>query len=244
MPSVLVTGASRGIGRAIAERFGTEGYDVAVNYRSSTEQAAEAVAAVESSGRRAVAIRADVSDPEAARGMVERASAELDGLDHVVNNAGINQHRSTDELTPGEFDRMLRVNAHGVFTTTKAAVPHLAESDVEEGPSIINLASILAFVGAAHEPHYAASKMAVVGLTRSHADEFAPDVRVNALAPGHILTDMTSGRSEAEERRKRREIPLDEFGSPEDVAQAASYLRDAGFVTGEVLHVNGGETMR
>jgi 3-oxoacyl-[acyl-carrier protein] reductase len=225
-------------------RFGSEGYDVAVNYRTSEDRAAEVVDAIESEGGSAVAIRANVGDADDASALVERASEALNGLDHVVNNAGINQHKHTDELTVAEFERMMRVNVRSAFTVSKAALPRLVDSSVEEGPSILNLASILAFTGAAHECHYSASKMAVVGLTRSHAEEFAPEVRVNALAPGHIVTDMTDWLSSDEEETKLRDIPLDRFGYPEDVAQAASFLRDASFVTGEVIHLNGGEEMR
>lgn len=244
MPAVLVTGSSRGIGRGIAERFASDGYDVAVNYRSSEEAATEVVKAIEGMGRAAVAIQADVSDPVAAADLVDRAVAELGGLDHVINNAGINQHVFTDELSPEEFGRMLEVNLTSVFTVTKAAVPHLRESEDVPGPSVTNLASILAFTGAAYEPHYAAAKGGVVSLTRSHADEFAPEIRVNALAPGFIVTDMTDYLTPEEEERKRGKIPLDRFGYPKDVADAAAFLRDAEFVTGEVLHVNGGELMQ
>lgn len=243
MPTTLVTGASRGIGRAIAERFGSEGYDVAVNYRTSEDRAAEVVDRIESDGRRAVALQADVSDPEQATDLVERANSELGGLDHVVNNAGINQHKHTPGLSPEEFNRMLDVNVQGTFTVSKAALPYLRDSAVDERASIINLSSILAFSGAAFEPHYATSKMGVIALTRSHAEEFAPEIRVNALAPGHIQTDMTDWLPADQEAEKLAEIPVERFGDPEDVAQAASYLRDASFVTGETIHVNGGELM-
>ena len=243
MPTILVTGSSRGIGRAIAERFGSEGYDVAVNYRTSEDRAAEVVDQIESRGRRSVALQADVSDPEEAASLVERANSRLGGLDHVVNNAGINQHKHTEELTPEEFNRMLKTNTQGTFTVSKAALPYLRDSSTDERSSIINLSSILAFRGAAFEPHYAASKMGVVALTRSHAEEFAPEVRVNALAPGHIDTDMTDWLPPEQKEKKLAEIPVGRFGHPEDVAQAASYLRDADFVTGETIHVNGGELM-
>lgn len=244
MPSALITGSSRGIGRAVAEQFAEDGYDVVVNYRSSERAAEDVVDSIKAGGKTAVAVQADVSVPEEAAVLVEEAARVLGGLDHVVNNAGINQHKYTPSLTPEEFDRMLTVNVNSAFGVNKAAVPHLSESRVEEGPSITSLSSILGFTGAAHECHYAASKSGIIGLTRSHAAEFAPNVRVNAVAPGHIVTDMTRGLSSEEERQKREEIPLDRFGAPEDIAHAVAYLRDAEFVTGETIHVNGGETMR
>jgi len=245
MPTALVTGSSRGIGRAIALRYAADGYDVVVNYVSS-EQAARTVATLvrEEADQEAIAVRADVGDPDAAADLVEAAVAEFGRLDHVVNNAGIDQHVFTEDLSPEDFDHVMDVNVNGTFAVTKAALPHLRESDVEPTPSVVNISSILAHEGAPIECHYAASKAGIVGLTKSHALDFAPDVRVNAIAPGHIETDMTSDRSEAEEREQRDAIPLGIFGRPADVAEAAAFLRDARFVTGETLEVNGGELMR
>ncbi|OYR56453.1 SDR family NAD(P)-dependent oxidoreductase [Halorubrum halodurans] len=241
MPAAVVTGSSRGIGRGIALRFAEDGYDVAVNYHTS-EDAAESVAAeVRDRGRAAVVVGADVSDPEAAAGLVEAAADAFGGVDHVVNNAGIDQHVYTEELDPADFDRVMDVNVNSAFNTTKAALPYLRGSDDE--PSVTNVSSILAHTGAPIECHYAASKGALLSLTRSHAADFAPDVRVNAIAPGHVETDMTGDRTPEEEREQLEAIPVDRFGRPADIAEAAAYLRDAGFVTGETLNVNGGELM-
>ncbi|MFB6094868.1 MAG: SDR family NAD(P)-dependent oxidoreductase, partial [Halodesulfurarchaeum sp.] len=168
----------------------------------------------------------------------------LGGLDHLVNNAGIDQHQRTAALDPADFDRVMDVNVNGAFNATKAALPHLQDSVVEEGPSITNISSILAYTGAAIECHYAASKAGLLGLTKSHARDFAPEIRVNAIAPGHVETDMTADRTPAERAEEREGISLDRFGQPEDIADAAAYLRDASWVTGETLHVNGGELMR
>jgi 3-oxoacyl-[acyl-carrier protein] reductase len=242
MPAAVVTGSSRGIGRAIALRFAEDGYDVAVNYHTS-EDAAERVAdRVRDHGNAAVAVGADVSDPRDAAELVGAATDAFGGVDHVVNNAGIDQHVYTAELDPADFDRVMDVNVNSAFNVTKAALPHLRAS--EDGPSVTNVSSILAHTGAPIECHYASSKGALVSLTRSHARDFAPGIRVNCVAPGHVETDMTADRTPEEKREELAGIPVDRFGDPRDIADAVAYLRDAGFVTGETLNVNGGEDMR
>lgn len=242
MPAAVVTGSSRGIGRAIAVRFARDGYDVAVNYHTGEDAAEETADRVRDAGQEAVVVGADVSDPDDARRLVETAAAELGGVDHLVNNAGIDQHVYTESLADEDFDHVMDVNVNGAFSVTKAALSHLRESD--DDPSVTNISSILAHTGAPVECHYAASKGALLSLTRSHAGDFAPDVRVNAVAPGHIETDMTSDRTDEEMAAEVAEIPMGRIGQPEDIAEACAYLRDATFVTGETLDVNGGELMR
>ncbi|NHN58882.1 MULTISPECIES: 3-oxoacyl-ACP reductase family protein [Halorussus] len=250
MPAALVTGSSRGIGRAVARRFARDGYDVAVNYASSAQKARTVAERIEEeTDSEAVAVRADVGDAEAAADLVDATVEAFGGVAHVVNNAGVDQHVFTEDLSPADFDRVMDTNVNGAFNVTKAALPHLrdaAESDDGPAPtpSVTNVSSILAHTGAPVECHYAASKSGILGLTKSHAADFAPDVRVNAVAPGHVETDMTADRTEAEKREELAEIPLGRFGQPEDIAEAVAYLRDAGFVTGETLEVNGGELMR
>ncbi|WP_121820909.1 glucose 1-dehydrogenase [Halostella salina] len=242
MPAAVVTGSSRGIGKAIALRFAADGYDMAVNYHTN-EGAARAVAdAVAERGQEAVVVGADVSDPEDAARLVDRTADAFGGVDHVVNNAGIDQHVYTEDLDPADFDRVMDVNVNSAFAVTKAALPHLRDSD--DDPSVTAISSILAHTGAPIEAHYAASKGALLSLVRSHAADFAPDVRVNAVAPGHVETDMTADRTPEEKREELADIPLERFGRPEEIADAVAYLRDAGFVTGETLNVNGGEEMR
>jgi len=244
MPTAIVTGSSRGIGAAIARRFGADGYDVVVNYHER-EAAAEATAeAVREAGGDAVVQGADVSAFEEARTLVEAGVEAFGGVDHLVNNAGIDQHVYTETLSPEDFDRVMDVNVNSAFHCTKAALPHLRESDEDPGPSVTNVSSILAFTGAPIECHYAGSKGALLSLTKSHARDFAPGIRVNAVAPGHVETDMTADRSPEQKREELAAIPVDRYGQPEDIADAVAYLRDAGFVTGETLNVNGGELMR
>jgi len=242
MPTAIVTGSSRGIGRATALRFAADGYDVAVNYHTSDRQAAAVAETIRDRGRAAAVIGADVSDPEGPERLVEETVEELGGVDHLVNNAGIDQHRYTPELSPADFARIVDTNLNSAFAVTKAALPHLRAS--EDDPSVTNISSILAHTGAPIEVHYAASKGGMLSLTRSHAAEFAPEIRVNAVAPGHVETDMTADRSPEQKREELDRIPVDRYGQPEDIADAVAYLRDATFVTGETLNVNGGEDMR
>jgi NAD(P)-dependent dehydrogenase (short-subunit alcohol dehydrogenase family) len=246
MPVALVTGSSRGIGRAIARQYAADGCDVALNYNTSKRAAETTVAEIEAeTDCDAVAIQADVGNPVAATDLVDEAIETFGRLDHLVNNAAINEHVYTPALSPAEFANVLNVNVTGAFTVTKAALSSLRDSDVTPGPLVVNIASRLAFDGAAYECHYAASKAAVVGLTKSHACEFAPAIRVNCVAPGYIETAMTDATNDEEDKRERRGIiPVGRLGQPEDVAEAAAYLRDAGYVTGETLQVNGGQLMR
>jgi Dehydrogenases with different specificities (related to short-chain alcohol dehydrogenases) len=246
VPAALVTGSSRGIGAATAVRFARDGYDVTVNYHSSPEAAADTAAAVREAGAEATVVEADASDPDGARRLVDRTVEAFGTLDHLVNNAGIDQHVYTAELSPGDFDRVMDVNVNSAFCCTKAALSHLEAADGGDAPtpSVTNVSSILAFTGAPVEVHYAASKGGLLSLTKSHAADFAPGVRVNAIAPGHVETDMTADRTPEEKREELAEIPVDRYGQPEDIAEAVAYLRDAGFVTGETLNVNGGELMR
>jgi len=242
MPSAIVTGSSRGLGRATALRFAEDGYDVAVNYHTSDEQAGEVADAIRDRGQDAVVVGADVSDPDAAARLVEETVDAFGGVDHLVNNAGIDQHVYTEDLDPADFDRIMDVNVNSAFNATKAALKHLRASD--DHPSVTNISSILAHTGAPIECHYAASKGALVSLTRSHARDFAPGIRVNAVAPGHVETDMTADRTPEEKAEELEAIPVERYGQPADIADAVAYLRDATFVTGETLNVNGGEDMR
>ncbi|AXR79432.1 SDR family NAD(P)-dependent oxidoreductase [Natrarchaeobaculum sulfurireducens] len=241
MPAAVVTGSSRGIGKAIALRFADDGYDVAVNYRSSADAADAVVDEIRDRGQAAVAVGADVSNADAAARLVDAAADAFGGVDHVVNNAGVDQHVVTEDLEPSDFDRIMDVNVNSAFAVTKAALPFLHASTAD--PSVTNVSSILAHTGAAIECHYAASKGALLSLTRSHARDFAPGIRVNAVAPGHVETDMTGDRSPAEKREELAVIPVDRYGRPDEIADAVAYLRDATFVTGETLNVNGGELM-
>lgn len=226
-------------------RYAQDGVDVAINYRSSEERANHVVEEIsETTEVDAAAFQADVGNPEQAVRLVAETVDEFGGLDHLVNNAGINQHAFTPELSPDDFRDLMAVNIDGAFAVTKAAHPHLLDSSVSPGPSVVNVSSIVAHTGAAIECHYAASKSGLIGLTRSHASEFAPEIRVNAVAPGLVETDMTADRTKEERESEEAEIPLGRYGAPKEIAEAAAYLRDAAYVTGETLNINGGVEMR
>lgn len=242
MPTAIVTGSSRGIGRGIAARYAADGYDIAVNYHTNEAKAEETAEMVRAAGQAALVVGADVSDPAAAERLVDETVEAFGGVDQLVNNAGIDQHVFTESLDAKDFDTVMNVNVNSAFNVTKAALPHLRAS--KNNPSVVNISSILAYTGAPIEVHYAASKGALLSLTKSHAGDFAPEVRVNAVAPGHIETDMVSDRTEAELEAEIAEIPVGRIGQVEDIADGCAYLRDAGFVTGETLNINGGELMR
>lgn len=240
MTGVLVTGSSRGIGKAIATRFARDGYDVVINYRAN-EQAAEQTSREirEETGQEALVVRADVSDPDTVERLVERAVETLGELAHVVNNAGIEESCPTDELATADFDRVMDTNVNSAFSVSRTAYPHLVAAD-EPSPSITNLSTFMALSGYPNEPHYISSKAALLGLTASLALDFAPEVRVNALAPGHVETDMTDQSRMAENEQR---IPLGRYGTVEEIADAAAYLRDATYVNGETLRIDGGASL-
>lgn len=239
----LVTGASRGIGSGIAVEMAREGADVVVNYSQSEEKAIEVARGIEALGRRALLIRADVSRQDEVEAMRKMILQQFAGVDILVNNAGVHYHLKTWEMDQGEWSRVLGVNLDGVFFCSRAFTP---EMRAKKWGRIINISSIVAFTGTDHEAHYAASKAAVIGLTKSFALELAPyNITVNAIAPGYIDTDMTSAMTAKEKEQAIKLIPIGRVGQPEDIAYTAVFLASdrASFITGQTVHVNGGEAM-
>jgi 3-oxoacyl-[acyl-carrier protein] reductase len=239
----LVTGASRGIGRGIAFEMAREGADVVVNYTRSDKKAGEVARQIQTLGRRAISVRADVSNPKQVEGMRNRILKEFHGVDILVNNAGVHHHLKSWEIENAEWRHVLGVNLDGVFHCSRA---FSQEMRARRWGRIINISSIIAFTGTDHEAHYGASKAAVLGLTKSLALELAGyNITVNAIAPGWIETDMTSDITPEEKSKALELVPLRRMGQPEDIAHVAAFLASekASFITGQTIHVNGGEAM-
>ena len=236
----LVTGASRGIGRAIAIRLAEEGCDVAVNYNTSKDAAEEVLMVIRGTGRRSVAVQADVASPEQVEAMVTTVEGELGPVDILVNNAGIHKHHKSWEMSVEDWDRIIGVNLTGAYLTSHLLGPRMAERGWGR---IVNISSIVADIGSDHEAHYTASKAGMHGLTKSLALELSPKgVTVNAVSPGWIRTDMTADVVEEEWDEALAEIPMGRIGEPEEIASVVAYLSspESSYVTGQVLHVNGG----
>ncbi len=239
----LVTGASRGIGKAIALMLAENGADIAVNFAGSTA-AAEAVAAeIEKMGRKAILVQGDVSKTEVCAEMVEKVVKELGHIDILVNNAGITRDTLLLRMKEEDWDAVLNTNLKGVFNCTKAAVKYMAK---QRSGSIVNISSVVALMGNAGQANYAAAKAGILGFTRSVAKEMAArGIRVNAVTPGFIKTDMTSVLSEKVVAAMEASIPLARLGEPEDIAKAVLFLvsDNAAYITGQTLHVDGGMVM-
>ena len=238
-----MTGGSRGIGAECARRLARDGWDVAVHYNTGLSEAVGIVRDVEASGGRALALGADVSDPDQCAGLVDAAGEALGGLDAVVASAGVYDRARLDDLPPERWARTIATNLSGTFHVVRAAVPLLRTG---MGASAVLVSSQLARLGSGHGAHYAASKAAVEGLTRALALEVAPlGVRVNCVAPGMTRTAILSPYTVEELARRATAVPARRIGEPSDVAAAVAFLvsADASYMTGAVLHVNGGVLM-
>lgn len=239
----LVTGASRGIGKAIALLLAENGADVAVNFAGSTA-AAEAVAAeIEKMGRKAILVQGDVSQTEVCAEMVDKVVKELGHIDILVNNAGITRDTLLLRMKEEDWDAVLNTNLKGVFNCTKVAVKYMAK---QRSGAIVNISSVVALMGNAGQANYAAAKAGILGFTRSVAKEMAGrGIRVNAVTPGFIKTDMTSVLSKKVVAAMEASIPLARLGEPEDIAKAVLFLvsDNAAYITGQTLHVDGGMVM-
>jgi 3-oxoacyl-[acyl-carrier protein] reductase len=230
----LVTGASRGIGRAVALALAEAGADVAVNYRERADDARAVVASLQAAGRRALAVGADVSDSAAVAGMVAAVTAGLGPVDVLVNNAGIALIRTVDDLTEADFDLTLTVNLKSAFLCTQAVLPHMRS---QRWGRIVNISSGAARGAGGIGVHYNASKAGMEGLTRGYAARLVKEgITVNAVAPSLIDTDMMAARREEYEKR----IPLGRMGTSEEVAQAVLMVLGNPYMTGQTVQLNGG----
>lgn len=241
--TAIVTGGARGIGAAIAVAFAAEGADVVIADRLGEEVAARVVEQIEAAGRKAVFVPADVADEEQVRAMVDRAYAELGEVDILVNNAGVVSQQFFHELPVAEFDRVLGVNLRGVFLCTRFVLPRML---ARGSGNVINVASQLGQIGGNEMVHYSASKAGVIGLTKALAREVSTKgIRVNAIAPGPILTDMMAEETDEWAAQKLSELPINRFGEANEVAPTAVFLAsdDSSYYIGQTLCPNGGDVM-
>jgi 3-oxoacyl-[acyl-carrier protein] reductase len=242
--TALVTGASRGLGRAIALAFAEQGADVAINYRGNADAAAEVVTAITGQGRRAIAVQGDTSEGrEACDAIVKAALDELGSIDILVNNAGITRDNLLMRMGPDEWDAVIDTNLSGPFWMTRAIARPMMKA---RSGRIINMSSAAGRMGNAGQANYAAAKAGLIGLTKTTARELASrGITCNAIAPGLITTDLTADLPEAATDALKSLTPLGYIGSVEDVAAAAVYLAsdEARYVTGQVLGVDGGIVM-
>ena len=238
--TALVTGSSRGIGRAIAVELAREGWAVCVNYLEHREAAEDLVRLLRAEGWEAIAVRADVSDRDAGEALVRTAQAELGPIELLVNNAGISYQGLFQDTSNEIWDRTLAVNLTGARNAAQAVLPHMLS---EKRGCIVNISSMWGLRGASCEVAYACSKAAIIGLTRSLALELAPSgIRVNCVAPGCIETDMVRVLGEETRAMLVEETPLGRLGTPEDIAHAVAFFASekASFLTGQVLTADGG----
>jgi 3-oxoacyl-[acyl-carrier protein] reductase len=239
----LVTGASRGIGRAIALCLAEAGADVAVNYAGNEQAAAEVVQQIEAMGRKAVMMRADVSKAQEADQLIKDTLEQLGKLDILVNNAGITRDNLIMRMKEEEFDTVIATNLKGVFNCVKAATRPMMK---QRSGRIINISSVVGVLGNPGQANYVAAKAGVIGLTKAAARELASrGITVNAVAPGFIETDMTDQLPEDVKAKMLEDIPLAKLGQPEDVAKTVLFLAsaDSSYMTGQTLHVDGGMYM-
>jgi len=240
---IVVTGAARGIGRAIALRVAEEGAKVTIVTRSSVEKLAEVAQQIESGGAEVLQIQADVSGVDDAKRIVSETIEKFGKIDSLINNAGITKDNLLIRLKEQDWDSVMAVNLKGSFNCLKAAARPMMR---QRSGKIINMSSVVGMMGNAGQVNYAASKAGIIGMTKAAAKELAAwNITVNAVAPGYIETDMTESIPEDAKKLMLQWIPLQRSGKPEDVAGVVAFLcsDDANYITGQIIQVDGGMRM-
>jgi len=241
--TAVVTGASRGIGRAIALQLAKEGANVVVNFSGSEQKAAQVVEEIQGLGAQAIAVQANISDSESVQQLMNASLEQFGSIDILVNNAGITRDNLLMRMKEDEWDDVINTNLKGVFLCTKAVTRQMMK---QRAGRIINISSIVGVMGNAGQANYVAAKAGVIGLTKTVARELASrNILVNAIAPGFITTEMTETLPEDVKSSMLSQIPLAKLGQPEDIAKAVVFLAsdDASYMTGQTLHIDGGMYM-
>jgi len=235
----VVTGAGRGIGRAIAEELAGGGAKVVVNYRRSREQAQDLVERLVRTGTNAVAVRADVADADQAATLIDKTVTSFGRIDVLVNNAGITVDRTLKNLTIEDWDQVVQVNLNGCFYTVKAALPHFMQ---QRSGKIINISSFVGQAGNFGQTNYAAAKAGMIGFTKTAALELARyNLTVNAICPGFVETEMVGEVPEQVKETILKRIPLGRLGQPAEIARCVRFLAEDGdYITGQTININGG----
>lgn len=241
--TAIVTGGSRGIGKAIALNLAEQGANVVVNYTSSPDKAALVVEEIKSMGREALAIKADVSNSEDVNNLIKEVGKHFSNIDILVNNAGITRDTLLIRMKDDDWNSVIDINLKGTFLCTKLVAKKMMK---QRSGKIVNITSVVGVMGNAGQANYAASKAGVIGFTKSTAKELASrGINVNAVAPGFIQTEMTDKLSEEVVENYTKNIPLGKLGQPEDVANVVAFLcsEEARYLTGQVIKVDGGMVM-
>lgn len=241
--TAVITGASRGIGRAIALELAEHGANIVVNYSGSEAKAYEVVEEIKQNGGNAIAIRANVANMEEVQSMMKESLEQFGTIDVLVNNAGITRDNLLMRMKEDEWDDVININLKGVFNATKAVTRQMMK---QRSGRIINIASIVGVSGNPGQANYVAAKAGVIGLTKTTARELASrHITANAIAPGFITTDMTDKLTEDVKTEMLKQIPLARFGDAKDIASVVSFLASdkSAYITGQTLHVDGGMVM-